>query len=120
MPNTLLYTLLLAGLASLSQFAIATYLPAFEAIGRDLAATPAQVQQTLTAYLLPFASGSAPAAKGVITEMCPPHLRPDALGAITLVESAAVLTTQGFFGFIYASLSAIDKTNLTFFCNGVR
>lgn len=55
MPNTLLYTLLLAGLASLSQFAIATYLPAFEAIGRDLAATPAQVQQTLTAYLLPFA-----------------------------------------------------------------
>lgn len=71
------------------------------------------------AFLLPFASGSAPAAKGVITEMCPPHLRQDALSAITLVESAATLSTQGLFGFIYASLSAIGRANLTFFCNGV-
>lgn len=70
------------------------------------------------AFLLPFASGSAPAAKGVITEMCPPHLRQDALSAITLVESAATLSTQGLFGFIYASLSAIGRANLTFFCNG--
>lgn len=68
--------------------------------------------------MLPFAAGSAPAAKGVITEMSPAHLRQDALGAITLVESAATLTTQGLFGLIYSSLSAIDRGNLTFFCNG--
>ncbi|KAL2759956.1 hypothetical protein ACRALDRAFT_1046680 [Sodiomyces alcalophilus JCM 7366] len=72
----------------------------------------------LAAFLLPFASGSAPAAKGVITEMCPPYLRQDALSAITLVESAATLTTQGLFGLIYAALSTIGHANLTFFCNG--
>ncbi|KAH6692285.1 major facilitator superfamily domain-containing protein [Plectosphaerella plurivora] len=72
----------------------------------------------LVAFLLPFAAGSAPAAKGVITEMSPAYLRQDALSAITLVESAATLTTQGLFGFIYSSLSAIDRGNLTFFCNG--
>lgn len=71
------------------------------------------------AFLLPFASGSAPAAKGVITEMCPPHQRQDALSAVTLVESAATLTTQGLFGLIFASLAAIGKPNLTFFCNAV-
>ncbi|KXH52597.1 major facilitator superfamily transporter [Colletotrichum nymphaeae SA-01] len=69
------------------------------------------------AFLLPFASGSAPAAKGVITEMCPPHMRQDALSAITLVESAATLTTQGIFGFIFATLSEMGKPNLTFFVN---
>ncbi|TQN64361.1 Major facilitator-type transporter psiT1 [Colletotrichum shisoi] len=69
------------------------------------------------AFLLPFASGSAPAVKGVITEMCPPHMRQDALSAITLVESAATLTTQGIFGLIFATLSEIGKPNLTFFVN---
>ncbi|KAJ0161130.1 hypothetical protein CTA2_6717 [Colletotrichum tanaceti] len=69
------------------------------------------------AFLLPFASGSAPAAKGVITDMCPPHMRQDALSAITLLESAATLATQGIFGFIFATLSEIGKPNLTFFVN---
>jgi DHA1 family bicyclomycin/chloramphenicol resistance-like MFS transporter len=50
-----LFTVLIAGLSSIGQFAIASYLPAFEAIALSLAATPLQVQQTLTAYLLPFA-----------------------------------------------------------------
>jgi len=44
-----------AGLSMLGQFAIATYLPAFAAIGSALHASTAQVQQSLTAYLLPFA-----------------------------------------------------------------
>jgi DHA1 family bicyclomycin/chloramphenicol resistance-like MFS transporter len=39
----------------LGQFAVATYLPAFDAIGQALHASPAQVQQSLTAYYLPFA-----------------------------------------------------------------
>ncbi|QKE63523.1 Bcr/CflA family efflux MFS transporter [Aquipseudomonas campi] len=55
MRNPYLFVVLVASLASLGQFAIATYLPAFAVIGSDLGATPAQVQQTLTAYLLPFA-----------------------------------------------------------------
>lgn len=48
--------LLLAGIASIGPFAIDTYLPAFGSIGRDLGATPVQVQQTLTAYLVTFAA----------------------------------------------------------------
>ena len=47
--------LLLAALAALGPFSIDTYLPSFPDIGASLHATPLQVQQTLTAYLLPFA-----------------------------------------------------------------
>ena len=46
---------LLASLASLGPFSIDTYLPSFNDIGASLGATPLEVQQTLTAYLLPFA-----------------------------------------------------------------
>ncbi|KAI0206976.1 major facilitator superfamily transporter [Astrocystis sublimbata] len=74
-------------------------------------------QVYLAGILLPFASGSAPAAKGVMTELCPPHQRPDAISAITVVESAAMLVTQGLFGLIFAAFSEIGKPNLTFFCN---
>lgn len=45
----------LAAMAALGPFSIDTYLPSFGAIGESLLATPLQVQQTLTAYLLPFA-----------------------------------------------------------------
>jgi MFS transporter, DHA1 family, multidrug resistance protein len=45
----------LAGLAMLGPFSIDTYLPTFPAIGREFAVTPAGLQQTLTAYFLPFA-----------------------------------------------------------------
>lgn len=47
--------LLLAALSSLGPFSIDTYLPSFHEIGTALNATPLEVQQTLTAYLLPFA-----------------------------------------------------------------
>ena len=47
--------LVLAGLAMLGPFSIDTYLPSFPAIARDFAVTPLQVQQTLSAYLAPFA-----------------------------------------------------------------
>ncbi|KAF5690417.1 major facilitator superfamily transporter [Fusarium circinatum] len=71
----------------------------------------------LAAFLLPFGSGSAPAAKGVITQMCPDSQRADALNAVTLVENVARLATQGLFGFIFASLAAVGKAYATFFCN---
>lgn len=48
----------------------------------------------LAAFLLPLASGSAPAAKGVMMEMCDPSQRADALSAITLVEMIATLSTS--------------------------
>ncbi len=47
--------LLLACLSALGPFSIDAYLPSFHDIGQSLAATPLEVQQTLTAYLVPFA-----------------------------------------------------------------
>jgi MFS transporter, DHA1 family, multidrug resistance protein len=45
---------LLAALGTLGPFSIDTYLPAFDAIARGIGATPLQMQQTLSAYLLGF------------------------------------------------------------------
>jgi len=46
---------LLAALGTLGPFSIDTYLPAFTGIAKSLSATPAQMQQTLSAYLFGFA-----------------------------------------------------------------
>jgi DHA1 family bicyclomycin/chloramphenicol resistance-like MFS transporter len=46
--------LMLAALAMLGPFAVDTYLPAFASIEQTLHATPLEVQQTLTAYMLSF------------------------------------------------------------------
>jgi len=45
----------LAALAALAPFAIDTYLPAFHAMGADLAASDLHIQQSLAIYLLPYA-----------------------------------------------------------------
>lgn len=55
MPPPPLLAGLVAALASLGQFAISAYLPGFDEIGRSLSASSAQVQYSLTAYLVPFA-----------------------------------------------------------------
>ena len=47
--------LLLAGLSTLGPFSIDTYLPAFSGIAATIGATPVQMQQTLSSYLLGFA-----------------------------------------------------------------
>ena len=47
--------LTLAALSALAPFAIDTYLPAFHVLAQDLNATPLQIQQSLTVYLLPYA-----------------------------------------------------------------
>ena len=47
--------LLLACLGMLGPFSIDAYLPAFAGIGASIGATPAQMQQTLSSYLLGFA-----------------------------------------------------------------
>lgn len=46
---------LLAALSALGPFSIDTYLPSFHEIGTKLHATPLEVQQTLSVYLLSFA-----------------------------------------------------------------
>lgn len=46
---------ILAGLAMLGPFSIDTFLPSFPALARDFAVTPLELQQTFSAYLLPFA-----------------------------------------------------------------
>jgi MFS transporter, DHA1 family, multidrug resistance protein len=48
-------SLLLASLAMIGPFSIDTYLPAFSGISAQLSATPVQMQQTLSAYLVGFA-----------------------------------------------------------------
>jgi DHA1 family bicyclomycin/chloramphenicol resistance-like MFS transporter len=53
---TLGFALLLAAMAALGPFSIDTYLPSFHEIGATLKASPAEVQQTLSAYLLAFAA----------------------------------------------------------------
>lgn len=50
------FVFLIAAMGSIGPFAIDTYLPALPAIGRDLDASPVEVQQTLSIYLLAFAA----------------------------------------------------------------
>ena len=50
-----LLALLLALLNAIGPFTIDTYLPAFPAIAQDLGTDALGVQQSLTAYMLPFA-----------------------------------------------------------------
>ncbi len=50
-----LLAILLASLGAIGPFSIDTYLPSFLEIGATLNASQLQVQQTLTAFLLPFA-----------------------------------------------------------------
>ncbi len=47
---------LLAALSAIGPFSIDAYLPSFRAIGDTFGAPPAVVQQTLTAYFVPFAA----------------------------------------------------------------
>ncbi|KAI2628221.1 hypothetical protein GGS21DRAFT_528289 [Xylaria nigripes] len=71
----------------------------------------------LVGCLLPLASGSASAAKGVLTEMVPSNRKADALQAMTLVEHSATLSTMGLFGFLFSSFADVGKTFMTFYCN---
>ncbi|MCK6407195.1 MAG: multidrug effflux MFS transporter [Rhodocyclaceae bacterium] len=55
-PSDRTMALLLAALSALGPFSIDTYLPSFPEMAEKLGATQLQVQQTLTAYLIPFAA----------------------------------------------------------------
>ncbi|KAE9378976.1 major facilitator superfamily MFS_1 protein [Stipitochalara longipes BDJ] len=74
-------------------------------------------QMYAVAMLLPFASGTGPAAKGTILQMCSAAERADALGAITLLEMIARLLTTTVFGLVFAAFANIGQTHLVFTCN---
>ncbi|CAK5269011.1 unnamed protein product [Mycena citricolor] len=69
------------------------------------------------AGLLPLASGTAPACKGVLLDMLPSYKKADALSGISLIETVAYISTAGMFSTIFAVLSDIGHPNLVFFCN---
>lgn len=77
-------------------------------------------QMYLAAAILPLASGTAAASKGVVMEMVTPEQKPDALSAVSLVELTATVTTVSIFGAIFAYLSEQGKPNVVFVLNGVR
>jgi DHA1 family bicyclomycin/chloramphenicol resistance-like MFS transporter len=49
------FAILLAALSAIGPFSIDTYLPAFPAMAQSLGASDVEIQQTLTAYMIPFA-----------------------------------------------------------------
>ena len=55
-PSRRALPLLLAALSMLGPFSIDTYLPSFPEMAQTLRATPLEVQQSLTAYLIPCAT----------------------------------------------------------------
>ncbi|KAJ7601854.1 hypothetical protein DFH06DRAFT_1260101 [Mycena polygramma] len=70
-----------------------------------------------SAVILPLASGTAPACKGVLMDMVPEAKRADALAGIALVETLALISTVALFGALFAFLSDIGHPNMVFFCN---
>jgi len=83
---------LLAMLSMLGPFSIDAYLPAFPQIRAELHATPLEVQQTLTAYMLAFAGMSL--WHGALS---------DAFGRRNVVLTALVVFAIGTFGCAAAS-----------------
>ncbi len=77
---------LLAGLGTLGPFAIDTYLPAFAGMALELQATPAQMQQTLSAYLFGFAAMNL--FHGAISDSL--GRRPVVLAGLALYTAASV------------------------------
>ncbi|KAF7300105.1 hypothetical protein MKEN_01333700 [Mycena kentingensis (nom. inval.)] len=82
------------------------------------------------ALVLPLASGTAPACKGVLMDMIPSPpstssepdqaaaaKRADALAGISIIETFSWITTVAFFGQLFAFLSDLGRPNLVFFCN---
>jgi DHA1 family bicyclomycin/chloramphenicol resistance-like MFS transporter len=84
---TLGITLLLASLSMISPLSIDTFLPSFPTIAAEFDLTPWEVQQIITAYLLPFACFSL--VHGPLS---------DALGRRTVVIGGLVLYTIGSIG----------------------
>ncbi|KAL1405594.1 hypothetical protein Q8F55_009233 [Vanrija albida] len=68
----------------------------------------------IAAAVLPFSSGTAPAAKGVMMDIVDAEDRPDALAGIALVEKIGQVSTISVFGFVFAYLSELGRPTLVF------
>ena len=90
-----LLPLLIAGLATIGPFAIDTYLPSFPAIALAMQTPEVLVQQTLTAYLIPFAV------------MMLFH------GALSDAFGRRPVILIGIGGFVLASIGCALATNMT-------
>jgi DHA1 family bicyclomycin/chloramphenicol resistance-like MFS transporter len=88
---TLGITLLLASLSMISPLSIDTFLPSFPTIAKEFGLTSWEVQQIITAYLLPFAAFSL--VHGPLS---------DALGRRRVVIGGLVLYTVGSIGCLVA------------------
>ncbi|KAJ7153931.1 hypothetical protein C8R43DRAFT_1235320 [Mycena crocata] len=71
------------------------------------------------ALILPLASGTAPACKGVLLDMVPAARKSDALSAIALVETTAMITTVSLYGGLFAFLSSLGHPNWVFVFNAL-
>ncbi|KAL7419924.1 hypothetical protein Q5752_005843 [Cryptotrichosporon argae] len=82
----------------------------------SLARAPAHMY--VAAAVLPFASGTGAACKGVALDFVSAAERADALSGIALVEKLARVSTTGLFGSVFAALSDAGKPRLVFVANG--
>ncbi|OXM77049.1 hypothetical protein C364_05564 [Cryptococcus neoformans Bt63] len=73
----------------------------------------------VAACVLPFASGTGSACKGVVLDFVDSEERADALSAIALVEKIAQVSTISVFGYVFAWLSEEGKPTLVFLVNGL-
>ncbi|KAJ6451122.1 hypothetical protein C8R47DRAFT_1170425 [Mycena vitilis] len=71
------------------------------------------------ALILPLASGTAPACKGVLLDMVPVSHKSDALSAIALVETTAMITAVSLYGALFAFLSDIGHPNFVYLFNAL-
>ncbi|GAA6011579.1 hypothetical protein JCM10207_002666 [Rhodosporidiobolus poonsookiae] len=71
----------------------------------------------LAAGIIPLASGTAPAAKGVVLEMTEKHEHADSLQGIALFETLAMMCTVSASGIVFAKLSEIGRPLDTFLFN---
>ncbi|WVQ97987.1 hypothetical protein IAU59_005107 [Kwoniella sp. CBS 9459] len=72
----------------------------------------------LAAGVLPFASATGSACKGVTLDFVSQEERADALGAIALVEKVAQVSTISLFGYAFALFSEKGQPTLVFLANG--
>ncbi|WVQ69175.1 uncharacterized protein L199_007391 [Kwoniella botswanensis] len=72
----------------------------------------------LAAGVLPFASATGSACKGVTLDFVEADQRSDALGAIALIEKIAQVSTISLFGTIFAVFSEQGRPTLVFLANG--
>ncbi|GAA5931071.1 uncharacterized protein JCM15063_002535 [Sporobolomyces koalae] len=71
----------------------------------------------IAALVIPLASGTAPASKGVVMEMVSKAEQADALQGIALIETLAMTLTVSVFGVIFAHLSEAGRPFDVFFIN---